>query len=363
MMAERLAEIRRDLDSEAYTSYLPKTVRELLDHIDGLKFANGVLDSAAKDAQAWLYEAQTAKEAYCELLEANRVTEAEGGAIAQLNGMIDELRAQLEAQRGGAVVASADDACPRVEQSVLHVPGVSRGNCFSATVAGLLKLPIESIPQFAATDDKSWQEQFNEWLRQFGLAWFPMAGDDLAGECQQFGIQGLWAEMSGKSPRFDVGHSCAAKDGRLAWDPHPSQSGLEHPIWWHGVFLALKPWEAVLRMADLRFANCKLCGHPLKGNDHGFDQCDADVNNNGELVHSGRCTHCKECRIQPIPADRVLGDGMVGVDREEWEVTSALALRLAHWYTGHEINRTIWPPELQRYRAIDALRAQQAKGE
>lgn len=68
-------------------------------------------------------------------------------------------------------------------------------------------------------------------------------------------------------------------------------------------------------------------------------------------------------RIQPIPADRALTDGMVGVDREEWEVTSALALRLANWYNGHEINRTIWPPELQRYRAIDALRAQQAKGE
>jgi hypothetical protein len=135
--------------------------------------------------------------------------------------------------------------CQRVEQTVMHVPGKLRGNCFSATVAGLLKIPIESIPQFATTNDKSWQEQFNEWLRQFGLAWFPMAGDDLAGECQQLGIEGLWSEMSGKSPRFDVGHSCVAKDGRLAWDPHPSQSGLERPIWWHGVFLALRPWEIV----------------------------------------------------------------------------------------------------------------------
>lgn len=65
-------------------------------------------------------------------------------------------------------------------------------------------------------------------------------------------------------------------------------------------------------------------------------------------------------RIQPIPAGGALADGMVGVDREEWEVTSALALRLANWYNGHEINRTIWPPELQRYRAIHALRS--AKG-
>ena len=41
MMAERLAEIRRDLDSEAYTSYLPKTVRELLDYIAQLEAQRG----------------------------------------------------------------------------------------------------------------------------------------------------------------------------------------------------------------------------------------------------------------------------------------------------------------------------------
>lgn len=104
MSAERVARLKESLDDPNLVSFEPWVVRELLDHIDGLKFANGVLDSAAKDAQTWSYEAQTAKEAYCELLEANRVTEEAGGVIAQLNGMIDELRAQLEAQRGGAVV-------------------------------------------------------------------------------------------------------------------------------------------------------------------------------------------------------------------------------------------------------------------
>lgn len=53
MMAERLAEIRRDLDSEAYTSYLPKTVRELLDHIAQLEAQRGanVLATCANCAQ------------------------------------------------------------------------------------------------------------------------------------------------------------------------------------------------------------------------------------------------------------------------------------------------------------------------
>lgn len=104
MTPERLAEIRKKVSVGVY--YSDTLVRELLDHIAqlderiaGLKFANGVLDSAAKDAQSWLYEAQTAKEAYCELLEANRVTKEAGGAIAQLNGMIDELRANIRAQQ------------------------------------------------------------------------------------------------------------------------------------------------------------------------------------------------------------------------------------------------------------------------
>ena len=82
------------------------------------------------------------------------------------------------------------------------------------------------------------------------------------------------------------------------------------------------------------------------------------MNYRGFFMH-GWTAHAKE--FPPIPADRVLADGMVGVDREEWEVTSKMARTLANWYNGHEINRTIWPPELQRYRTIHSLRS--AKGE
>ena len=94
MMAERLAEIRRDLDSEAYTSYLPKTVRELLDHIDGLKFANGVLDDAAKDAQAWSVRAQTA-EAKCAQLEAHKAEYMQVFASLQIQEIAKEIGAPL----------------------------------------------------------------------------------------------------------------------------------------------------------------------------------------------------------------------------------------------------------------------------
>lgn len=41
---------------------------------------------------------------------------------------------------------------------------------------------------------------------------------------------------------------------------------------------------------------CTLCGHELENNKHGFDQNDAYIDENNELIHSGRCTYCKVCR-------------------------------------------------------------------
>lgn len=43
---------------------------------------------------------------------------------------------------------------------------------------------------------------------------------------------------------------------------------------------------------------CLMCGHSLVGNEHGFDQNDGYVDGAGNLVHSGRCTYCRECQIQ-----------------------------------------------------------------
>ena len=58
-------------------------------------------------------------------------------------------------------------------------------------------------------------------------------------------------------------------------------------------------------MSDLQIANCKLCGHSTEDNAHGFDQSDADVDEDGNLIHSGSCIYCKECRAilaTPDPA-------------------------------------------------------------
>ena len=143
----------------------------------------------------------------------------------------------------------SEQECPRVEQTQVYVKDVSRGNCFSAMIAGMLKIPIEHVPLFGSENGKPWQHNVNKFLRPYGLAWLPLDGNDFPVECVQYGIKGVWHEIAGESAR-GVGHSCAARDGALAWDPHPSQSGLEK-IWWHGIFIALRPWERVIRAPDL----------------------------------------------------------------------------------------------------------------
>lgn len=46
---------------------------------------------------------------------------------------------------------------------------------------------------------------------------------------------------------------------------------------------------------------CSLCHHSLENNPHGFDQNDAHIDKTGKMTHSGQCTYCKECRLNPSP--------------------------------------------------------------
>ena len=157
MMAERLAEIRRQ--TELGFEHANDVVRELLDHIGELNervstllFTNGVLDSAAKDTQAWSVRAQTA-EAKCAQLEAQRgelareldLTKREAWTAKErhkdekdradgLRERLDELNAEdfARAQRGGAVVVPelTDielSACERLARMCRKSPSLVEG--------------------------------------------------------------------------------------------------------------------------------------------------------------------------------------------------------------------------------------------
>ena len=125
------------------------------------------------------------------------------------------------------------------KQTVLHDPENGKiGNCLSAVLASLLHLPIEEVPVFA--DAATWRKDLNTWLKQYGLAYVMLAKD---GFLADYGIEGVWHEISGDSPRrHDVMHACVAKDGEVVFDPHPDDSGLVVATL-QAFFISLEPWK------------------------------------------------------------------------------------------------------------------------
>lgn len=129
------------------------------------------------------------------------------------------------------------------KQTILHDPANGQhGNCLSAVLASLLHLEIDEVPVFQ--DNETWVKDMNAWLKAYGLAYlsFPVKGYE--GMLESLGIKGLHHEIGGMTNRFsDVCHSCIGEDGKLVFDPHPSNEGLNAGVESYGVFIALRPWE------------------------------------------------------------------------------------------------------------------------
>lgn len=87
------------------------------------------------------------------------------------------------------------------------------GNCFAACLASILNLPLSSVPEMS-TDDQA--ERANTFLAGRGLSYrrVPIDGRKPSG----------WSTIEGVSPRGGM-HACVARDGELAWDPHPIEDG------------------------------------------------------------------------------------------------------------------------------------------
>lgn len=126
-------------------------------------------------------------------------------------------------------------------QTQLHDPanGVT-GNCMSAVIANLLHLPVENVPIFYG---ENWLIQLNKWLRPYGLGYLVVKSNTF--NFPDFGIQGCYHDVSGLTKRFhDVYHATCGLDGEIVFDPHPSKAGLTEVLEF-GIFIALKPWEAI----------------------------------------------------------------------------------------------------------------------
>ena len=129
-----------------------------------------------------------------------------------------------------------------VKQTILHDPANGlHGNCLSAVLASLLRLPIEEVPIFS--DERTWIKDLNAWLKPKGLAYLSFPGSDFPEMFAEFGITGVYHELGGTTSRFTYfGHACVGYNGSLVFDPHPSNNGLDI-VDSCGVFIALQPWK------------------------------------------------------------------------------------------------------------------------
>lgn len=142
------------------------------------------------------------------------------------------------------------------KQTVLHNPAEGHfGNCFTAVLASLLHLPIDQVPHFydaRDTKDTQWLARVNEWLRPYGLGYVEIDAS-LTALMSEIKLQEVHHEICGNTSRYaETLHSCVAIDGKVAFDPHPDDSGLTKPRAL-GMFVALRPWDWIHTRAGQRF--------------------------------------------------------------------------------------------------------------
>lgn len=109
--------------------------------------------------------------------------------------------------------------------------GMPRGECVRASYASLLGLALDAVPRFDPEVTRALKvpQPIHErnWLRDVGLCVIELecdAGQDLP-EALLGRLPRVFHLVSGTSER-GFQHRCVGFGGKLAWDPHPSRSGL-----------------------------------------------------------------------------------------------------------------------------------------
>jgi hypothetical protein len=114
---------------------------------------------------------------------------------------------------------------PFVDQTILYNPadGEEKGNCTEASVASILGLRLEDVPDFRANGVDQFWSSFRKFFQSRGFEAVLMPGN--------FAPETLYL-ASGISPR-GVHHMVVMRDGALVHDPHPSKAGIGDPtdVW------------------------------------------------------------------------------------------------------------------------------------
>jgi len=108
------------------------------------------------------------------------------------------------------------------------------GNCFTACLASLLEVPLESLA--IDPDEFKWLDDTQRALKPHGLFYLEIRLD-VAVNYPTYAMKERLCIMTGKSPRGDFLHAVVGKIGHndadntviyeLVHDPHPSGRGIE----------------------------------------------------------------------------------------------------------------------------------------
>ncbi len=101
--------------------------------------------------------------------------------------------------------------------------GEKKGNCFTACISSITEIPIEVIPHFCACKNRNWWDYFIEWTQSKNLF-----AAMIMPECIEGLPKGLVLIATGKTMR-GIMHSVLWKDGKVIFDPHPSNEGITEP--------------------------------------------------------------------------------------------------------------------------------------
>lgn len=114
------------------------------------------------------------------------------------------------------------------------------GNCFAASIASLIELPITEVPNFEVffgLESFSWYAMAHAWLMEKGFCLrdnfqFKVFHDGRYGVedgvRQQFieYCSGKYYMVTGTSPR-GIKHCCIYCNGKMVHDPHPTREGID----------------------------------------------------------------------------------------------------------------------------------------
>jgi len=122
------------------------------------------------------------------------------------------------------------------------------GNCFTASLASLLEISLEDVPDLSGPVWDSWRKAIrtiNNWLSYQNLCYVEI-DIDRRGRILPPKMPPVYCLLSGQSPRLKgCDHTVVGRgDGdnfEIVHDPHPSRAGLGGPVTCVGFIVPLDP--------------------------------------------------------------------------------------------------------------------------